>query len=63
MGTKLQPNTFSGGDIQMNTCLSTVYLTLSKIDSRIVRMAFLTLIAVAAGGFIQVLPIAGDVGG
>jgi hypothetical protein len=46
----------------MNTCLSTVYLKLSKIDSRYVRFILLACALVSSGGFILGLPIAGDVG-
>ncbi len=58
----IQPNTFLRGDIQMNTCLSTIVLKLNKIDTRIIRMALLTLTLVASGGVILGLPINGDVG-
>jgi hypothetical protein len=47
----------------MNTCLSTIYLKLNQIDSRIIRVAFMTLALFASGGVILGLPIAGDVGG
>ncbi len=46
----------------MNTCLSTIVLKLNKIDTRIIRMALLTLTLVASGGVILGLPINGDVG-
>jgi hypothetical protein len=46
----------------MNTCLSVVYLKLSKIDSRLIRLALITLALVSSGGLIEALPIAGDVG-
>ncbi len=46
----------------MNTCLSTIYLKLNQIDSRIVRLALMTLSLVAAGGIVLGLPINGDVG-
>jgi hypothetical protein len=45
----------------MNTCLTNLYLTLSKIDSRYIRLAFMIL-ALASGGVIMGLPIHGDVG-
>ena len=47
----------------MNTCLSVVYLTLSKIDARLIRLALITLVAFASGGTVLGIPIAGDVGG
>jgi hypothetical protein len=47
----------------MNTCLSTIYLKLSQFDSRFIRFALITLALVSSGGFITILPIAGDVGG
>jgi hypothetical protein len=47
----------------MNTCLSVVYLKLSQIDSRHIRLALIFLTLFATGGFIMGLPIAGDVGG
>jgi hypothetical protein len=56
-----QPNTFSRGDIQMNTCLSKIYLTVDQIDSRFVRLAF--MLCVFVGGVVMGLPISGDVGG
>jgi hypothetical protein len=46
----------------MNTCLSVVYLKLSKIDSRFIRLAIMTLTVFASGGVILGLPINGDVG-
>jgi hypothetical protein len=52
---------FLRGDIQMNTCLSALYLKISHIDARIIRLAFLVLAAAASGGFVLGLPIAGDV--
>ena len=45
----------------MNTCLSALYLKISHIDARIIRLAFLVLAAAASGGFVLGLPIAGDV--
>lgn len=47
----------------MNTCLSSIYLKISQLDSRIIRLALLTLAAVASGGALLGLPIAGDVSG
>jgi hypothetical protein len=47
----------------MNTCLSTIYLKLSQLDSRIVRLALLTLALVASSGVVLGLPISGDVSG
>jgi hypothetical protein len=47
----------------MNTCLSVIYLKLNQIDSRFIRLAFMTLTLFASGGIILGLPIAGDVGG
>jgi hypothetical protein len=47
----------------MNTCLSTIYLKLSQFDSRIIRLALLTLTLFASGGVILGLPISGDVSG
>jgi hypothetical protein len=54
-----RPNTFYRGDIQMNTCLSAIYLKLNQIDVRYIRMALM----VASGGVVMGLPIHGDVGG
>ena len=47
----------------MNTCLSTIYLKLSQLDSRIVRLALLTLALVASRSVVLGLPISGDVSG
>jgi hypothetical protein len=47
----------------MNTCLSTIYLKLSQIDSRIIRLALLTLMLFASRGVVLGLPISGDVSG
>ena len=47
----------------MNTCLSVLYLKLSKIDARYIRLALLTLTVFASGGVIMGLPIAGDFSG
>ncbi|HSB65288.1 MAG TPA: hypothetical protein VLD65_01845 [Anaerolineales bacterium] len=47
----------------MNTCLSTLYLKLSQIDSRHIRIALVFFSLLTSGGFIMSLPIAGDVGG
>jgi hypothetical protein len=60
---QVQSNTFLRGDIQMNTCLSVIYLKLSKLDSRMIRMALLTLTVLASGGVLLGLPISGDVSG
>jgi hypothetical protein len=53
---------FLRGDIQMNTCLSSIYLKFSQIDSRYFRIALIVLALFAAGGKILGLPIPGDVG-
>jgi len=45
----------------MNTCLSELYLKISRFDARIVRMAFLVLAVAFSGGFIMGLPISGEV--
>ena len=47
----------------MNTCLSTIYLKICKLDSRYVRMALVFLTLIASGHFVMGIPIAGDVGG
>jgi hypothetical protein len=47
----------------MNTCLSTIYLKFSQLDSRIIRLALLTLTVIISRGIIVHLPIAGDVSG
>jgi hypothetical protein len=39
-----------------------IYLKLSKIDSRFIRLAILSVAAFASGGIIMGLPINGDVG-
>jgi hypothetical protein len=60
---KAPQNSFSRGDIQMNTCLSNVYLKVSKIDSRYIRLALMLLALAGMGRFVvQGLPISGDVG-
>ncbi len=47
----------------MNTCLSNLYLKVSRIDARYVRLAFMVLAAALAGRAIVLgLPINGDVG-
>jgi hypothetical protein len=46
----------------MNTHLSAMYLKLSQIDSRYIRLAFMILALTASGGVILGLPIHGDVG-
>jgi hypothetical protein len=56
-------NTFFRGDIQMNTCLSALYLKLNQLDSRYIRLAFMVFSMVVTGGVIMGLPIHGDVGG
>jgi hypothetical protein len=53
---------FLRGDIQMNTCLSTIYLKISKIDARYIRLALMVLALASSGGVILGLPIHGDVG-
>jgi hypothetical protein len=46
----------------MNTCLSELYLKLSRIDARIIRLAFLVLAAAFSGRVVIMgLPMAGDV--
>jgi hypothetical protein len=47
----------------MNTCLSTIYLKFSQLDSRIIRLALLTLIAVVSRVVVLGLPISGDFSG
>ena len=47
----------------MNTCLSTIYLKFSQLDSRIIRLALLFLTVIVSGGVVLHLPIAGDVSG
>jgi hypothetical protein len=47
----------------MNTCLSTIYLKFSQLDSRIIRMVLLTLIVVVTRGIAMGLPISGDLSG
>ena len=54
---------FSRGDIQMNTCLSNIYLKLNQIDARYVRLALIVLALVGTGGSILALPINGDLSG
>jgi hypothetical protein len=51
------------GDIQMNTCLSALYLKLNKIDFRYIRLAFMVLALATSGNFILGVPIHGDVSG
>jgi hypothetical protein len=46
----------------MNTCLSSIYLKLSQIDSRYIRLAFMALMLFVSGGVVLGLPIHGDVG-
>jgi hypothetical protein len=50
------------GDIQMNTCLSTLYLKICKIDARYIRFALMILAFAGSGGMILGVPIHGDVG-
>jgi hypothetical protein len=57
-----QSNTFFRGEIQMNTCLSALYLKINQLDPRYIRLAFMVLTLVASGGVILGLPIHGDVG-
>jgi hypothetical protein len=47
----------------MNTCLSTLYLKLSHIDPRYIRVAFIFLTLMGLIGKTMALPISGDVGG
>ena len=47
----------------MNTCLSEMYLKLSRFDVRIIRLAFLVLAAAVSGGIVLGLPISGDLTG
>jgi len=47
----------------MNTCLSELYLKLSHIDARIIRLALLVVAAAVSGGVVLGLPISGDVTG
>ena len=47
----------------MNTCLSSLYLKFSQIDSRYIRLALMVLTLVASGGIILGLPISGDLSG
>jgi hypothetical protein len=46
----------------MNTCLSTIYFKLNKIDTRYIRFALMVFTLVTSGGMILGLPIHGDVG-
>jgi hypothetical protein len=46
----------------MNTCLSTLYLKVCKMDARYIRLALMVLTLAAGGGVIMGLPIHGDVG-
>jgi hypothetical protein len=45
----------------MNTCLSTLYLKVCKMDARYIRLALMVL-AITGGSVILGLPIHGDVG-
>jgi hypothetical protein len=47
----------------MNTCLSALYLKLSQLDSRYIRLAFMVFALAASGRVILGMPIGGDVGG
>jgi hypothetical protein len=47
----------------MNTCLSTIYLKFSQLDSRIIRLALLTLAVFVSRGIVLGLPIPGDLSG
>ena len=47
----------------MNTCLSTIYLKLSQIDSRQFRLVMMFLSLIVSGGILMGIPIHGDVGG
>jgi len=62
MKIKFHQILFLRGDIQMNTCLSNIYLKLNQIDSRYIRMALMVLAFVFSGGVVLGLPIHGDVG-
>ncbi len=46
----------------MNTCLSSLYLKLSKFDTRYVALALMVFALVASGGIVLGVPIHGDVG-
>jgi len=46
----------------MNTCLSNIYLMISKLDSRHIRMALMILALFGAGFGVRGIPIHGDVG-
>jgi len=62
MEIKIHQILFLRGDIQMNTCLSNIYLKLNQIDFRYIRIALMVLAFVAPGAAILGLPIHGDVG-
>lgn len=47
----------------MNTCLSNLYLKLSKFDTRYIRVALIVLSLFAFGGHVMGLPINGDLTG
>jgi hypothetical protein len=47
----------------MNTCLSSIYLKISQIDSRYIRLALMVFCLMASGGVVLGIPIHGDVGG
>ncbi len=46
----------------MNTCLSNLYLKLSKIDARYIRLALMVFAFAAGGHFVTALPVHGEVG-
>jgi hypothetical protein len=46
----------------MNTCLSTLYLKVCKMDARYIRLALIVLSFAAGGSMILGVPIHGDVG-
>jgi hypothetical protein len=46
----------------MNTCLSSLYLKVAKIDARYVRLALMVFAIVTSGSVILGLPVHGDVG-
>lgn len=46
----------------MNTCLSTLYLRICKMDARYIRLVLLVLAVAGSGSVILGVPIHGDVG-
>jgi hypothetical protein len=46
----------------MNTCFSTIYLKLNKIDTRYIRFALMVVTLFTSGSVILGIPIHGDVG-